>query len=280
MGANGAVPAAHPKNGSPAIGRLLREWRARRGRSQLDLAHDASTTTRYLSFIETGRSVPSREMVLRLAEVLDVPLRERNALLESAGYARLFPESRLGDGERRELHRVLAFALDRHEPFPAVVIDGCWDVVLRNRAAERFLGALLDPLPRWAVERANSMRLLFHPDGMRRVMVNWEEVARALIRHVHHAHRTGGCDPRVGDLLREITSYPGVPEPWTTPDLSDAPAPFVAAHLRRGDLDVKVVSMLTVVARTRDVAISELSIESFVPADEASVEILRRLGGG
>jgi transcriptional regulator with XRE-family HTH domain len=271
------MEAARRKHPPLEIGRLLREWRSRRGLSQLALAADARTTTRHLSFIETGRSVPSREMVLRLAEVLDVPLRERNALLESSGYARLYPESGLGEGELGRLQSVLGFALERHEPFPAVVLDGCWNVVRTNRAADRFLAALLDPLPSWAAERPNSMRFLCHPEGLRRVMVNWQEVACELIRHVHHALRTPGSDPRIGDLLREITSYPGVPEPWASPDPGDLPEPFLVVHLRRGALELRVVSMLTVVARTRDVTISELCIESFVPADDASTEVLRRV---
>ena len=165
------------------MGGLLRHWRAIRRLSQLALALEASTTARHLSFIESGRSQPSPEMVLRLARALDVPIRERNQLLLAAGYAPLYREAGLGSAQAVQVRAALGRMLAAHEPFPAVVMDRHWNVVTANSAADAFFGWLLGE--REAGEPANVIRLMFDPGGLRPFVANWEAAAEALTQRVH-----------------------------------------------------------------------------------------------
>src|SRR5262249_9990836 len=162
-----------------AVGHLLREWRAARGMSQLDLAMHAGFSPRHVSFIETGRSQPSRQALLVLAEALEIPLRERNRLLEAGGYAHVYRQTPLAAGEMTHIRDVLQFILDRHEPYAAVVLDRYSNCLMGNDAAARLLAAIVDPS--LLTPHANHLRLTFHPLGARRWIVNWDEVARHLL---------------------------------------------------------------------------------------------------
>src|SRR5688572_1066237 len=172
---------SNPQPVSP-VGQLLRGWRAARGMSQLDLAMQAGFSARHVSFIETGRTQPSRQALLALAETLEVPLRERNRLLEAGGYAHVYRHTPLAAEEMRHVRGVLQFILDRHEPYAAVVLDRYSNLVLANAAATRLLGGLLDPS--LLTGTANLMRMVFHPRGLRPAIVNWDEVARHLMGRV------------------------------------------------------------------------------------------------
>lgn len=257
------------------VGRLLRHWRDVRGMSQLDLSLAADVSTRHVSFVETGRSTPSRAMVLRLAEVLEIPLRERNALLEAAGYARLYRESGLGDPELADVRRVLEFVLERHEPYSAVVIDRGWDVVLANRAHERMLGFLLeDRLDDAPTD--NLLDLTFDPAGVRPYVANWDEVARVLIDRVHREH-SAWPDGTTEALLDRLLDYPDVPDRWRTPDL-DHPSPVVIPiRLQKGELEIALFTAISTLGTPQDVTLQELRIESFFPADEPSDAAIRTL---
>jgi transcriptional regulator with XRE-family HTH domain len=184
-----------------AFGRLLRVWRAAKGMSQLDLALAAEVSTRHVSFVETGRSTPSREMVLLLADVLDVPLRQRNDLLQAAGYAVVYTETKLDAPEMAKVRKVLDYILHGSEPNPTLVLDGYQNVVTSNSGMERFLGALFGKIPAWHRAQPNYMRLVFHPEGLRRFIVNWEEVARALLNRMHREAGAAGPDLRMRALL-------------------------------------------------------------------------------
>jgi transcriptional regulator with XRE-family HTH domain len=168
------------------VGPLLRHWRAARRVSQLDLALDADVSSRHLSFVETGRAQPSREMVLRLAEALEVPLRERNALLLAAGYAPLYRETDLGAPEMVEARLAVEFILAKQEPYPAIVVDRHWNLLLANPSTHRFLALFLPGPPAGPV---NVMRLMFDPRGVRPFVENWEEVARHLVERLHARRR-------------------------------------------------------------------------------------------
>ena len=179
--ARGSVSGASGVNGggpSP-FGRLIRWWRTSKGMSQLDLALAARVSTRHLSFIETGRSAPSREMVLLLAGVLDVPLRQRNSLLESAGYAAAFGEAALDAPAMAKVRKVLDYILNASEPNPTFVLDRYQNIATANRGMAHFLDAVLGEIPPWHRAQPNYLRLVFHPGGLRRFIVNWEEVATA-----------------------------------------------------------------------------------------------------
>jgi transcriptional regulator with XRE-family HTH domain len=201
-----------------SFGQLLREWRAARGMSQLDLALAAGVSARHVSFIETGRSTPSRSMILLLADVLDVPLRQRNRLLETAGYANAFVETTLDAPEMAKVRKVLDYILHGSEPNPTFVLDRCQDVVTSNRGMGRFLAAVLGEIPAWHRERPNYVRLVLHPEGLRRFISNWEEVARALVNRMHREAGPVDPDRRMQELLREFLAYPGIPSRWGTPD--------------------------------------------------------------
>ena len=267
------MPSAQP---SP-FGRLLRQWRSLRGASQFSLAVDARTSTRHLSFVETGRSQPSREMVLRLAEALDVPLRERNALLAAAGFAPLYRESELDGPALRPLRSMLAFLLERHEPFPAVLVDRCSNVLDANAACARLLARLAGPGPVWRRQPVNVLRLTFDPDGLRPSIVNWDDVGRRLLGNLQREAASAGADDSLTRLVEELLALPGTPAAWRIPDLARAPEPVLALHLKRGDLELRLFSMFTTVGTPQDVTLQELRIESFMPADAATESALRSL---
>jgi transcriptional regulator with XRE-family HTH domain len=259
---------------------LLRQWRALRGLSQLGLAAEAATTTRHLSFLETGRTSPSREMVLRLAEALDVPLRERNALLEAAGFASVYRESSLDGAELGAIRRVIALLLEAAEPFPCVVVDRAYDVVLANAATTRFFSRLLAPEELAALGRLNLMRATFHPRGLHRFVLNWEEAAPVLLgRLQREAQRCPAGDP-LRRLVDEVLAYPGIVPEWKLPSLERPLPPVVALHLKHGDLEARVFGTITTLGTPQDVTLQELRIETFLPADAATEELARRLAAG
>lgn len=262
------------------FGRLLRQWRALRGVSQLGLAVEAGTSTRHLSFMETGRSRPSREMVLRLAEALDVPLRERNALLGAAGFAAIYRESDLDAPELEPLRRALAFQLARHEPYPAWLVDRCWRVLRANRAGETTLALFARDAAPWRERPLNLLRVTLHPDGLRPHLVNFEEVAAFAVGRLQRAVALAASDDELARLLEETLALPGLPEACRAPDPERALPPVLPMHLELGDAEVRLFSMLTTVGTPQDVTLQEIHVESFMPADDASDALLRALASG
>jgi len=261
------------------IGQLLRQWRERRRLSQLALAVDGEISTRHLSFIETGRAQPSREMVLLLARALDVPPRARNELLTTAGYAPIYRERTLDAPEMADVRRALEFMLRQQEPYPGLVIDGHWNILLSNAGATRLMSLFLDDEAVAAVGgRPNAMRLFYHPRGMRPFIVNWEATAAALIQWLHRDLLRAPTDAETKALLDELLSYPDVPHQWRMLDLDASPEPFLAVELAKDDLHLKFFSTLTTLGVPYDITLHELRVECFFPADGASEALLRRLG--
>jgi transcriptional regulator with XRE-family HTH domain len=257
----------HQRAVSP-VGELLRHWRKARGLSQLGLALEAATTPRHLSFVESGRSQPSRAMVLRLARVLDVPLRERNRLLLAAGYAPLYRETGLASDESAQVRAALARMLSRHEPYPAVVMDRHWNVLDGNRAASGFFGWLLGDRPPGTP--ANVIRLMFDPAGLRPFVSNWDAAPDALVQRVHREAIGGVPDPETLALLDEVLSLPGVPPAWRVPDLQAVPVPVVPVEFEKAGLALSYFSTVTTRGTPQDAMLQELRIESVFPADEAT----------
>jgi len=256
----------------PPIGDLLRRWRAARHLSQLELALEAEVSARHLSFIETGRTQPSRQMVLLLSSALDVPLRERNAMLNAAGYAPAYRETGLDDPQMAEVRQALELILRQHEPFPSVVLDRSWDIVMVNGAYARFLASLLGPRSRLqpmtvlAAPRLNAIRLLFEPDGLRQRIGNWEAAARAiLVRLQREAAR--GDNEWIGALLDEVLACPYVPPRWQEPDLDVRQALVIPVELGVGPEALRFFTTLTTLGSPQDITLQELRIESFHPAD-------------
>ena len=270
--------ASTKKAKASPVGQLIKHWRERRRLSQLSLAVDAEISTRHLSFIETGRAQPSRDMVLLLARALEVPPRGRNDLLTAAGYAPVYRETALDSPEMADVRRALDFILRQQEPFPGLVIDGHWNLLMTNQGASRLMGLFLDQEDVAAVGgRPNAMRLFYHPRGMRPYIVNWEATAAALIQWLHLDLARGIGDAETRRLLDELLSYPDVPQKWRTLDLDVTPAPFLAVEMRKGDLDVKFFSTLTSLGVPYDITLHELRVECFFPADATSERRLREL---
>jgi transcriptional regulator with XRE-family HTH domain len=257
------------------VGDFLREWRQRRRMSQLDLACEADISTRHLSFMETGRSVPSREMVLHLAERLDIPLRERNALLVAAGYAPVFPERPLEDPALQPARKAMELVLAGHEPYPALAVDRHWTLIASNNAVPPLLAgvdpSLLQP-------PCNVLRLSLHPAGLAPRIANHAQWRAHLFERLRRQIELT-ADPVLVDLLSELVAYPA-------PVGAQAHTP--SADCEYGNLVVPLqlitdagtlsfISTITVFGTPVDVTLSELALESFFPADAATAEALRRL---
>lgn len=255
------------------VGALLREWRAARRLSQLDLALDVGVSARHLSYVENGRSQPSRDMVTRLADVLEMPLRERNALLIAAGYAPRYRETDLGKPALSRVKRAIDFMLQQQEPYPAFLMNRHWDVLMTNEAARRVNRYLLGR----DSTHVNVMRQFFDPDDLRQAVANWEEVAGELIRYLHMDMVAAPTDQANHDLLDELLRYPGVPTRWRTRELDHTPSPLLTTVMRRGDRELRFFSTITTFATPRDVTLEELRIECVFPDDDATAAFCQEL---
>src|SRR5215510_15063562 len=239
------IEAREQNRTESAFGRLLREWRTRRRMSQLDLALEAEISARHVSFIETGRAQPSRAMVLLLASVLEMPLRDRNELLAVAGYAPIYRETDLAAPAMAQVRQALDFILRQQEPYPALVLDRHWNVLMANQATTRVQQFFLDPTAVAELRPQNAMRLLFHPRAFRPYIVNWEVTAGSLIQWLHRDVLSGFADAETHSLLAELLSYPDVPRHWRTVDLEASTAPFLAIEFRKAELDLRFFTTLT-----------------------------------
>jgi transcriptional regulator with XRE-family HTH domain len=252
------------------VGDLLREWRQRRRMSQLELSLEAEISARHLSFLETGRSQPSREMVLRLAEQLEVPLRERNVLLHAAGYATVFPERPLDDPALCTAREAIDQVLRGHDPYPALAVDRHWTLVASNEATGRLLGGVAPALLQPPV---NVLRLALHPEGMAPRTENLSEWRAHLLARLGQQIRISG-DPVLVRLLRELRDYPA---PEEIEHEADAAAFVVPLRLASDAGTLAFFSTTTVFGTPVDITLSELAVEAFYPADAATAEALRRL---
>jgi transcriptional regulator with XRE-family HTH domain len=258
-----------------AIGEHLRSWRQRRRMSQLDLACEADISTRHVSFLETGRARPSRDMVLHLAERLEVPLRERNVLLVAAGFAPVFAERTLDDPALVAAREAIALVLAAHEPYPAIAVDRHWTLVAANKASSRVLAGSAPELTKPPV---NVLRVALHPDGLANRTVNFAEWRSHLLARLRRQVETT-ADPRLAALHEELTHYPAPPRNSPHP----VPNPTAVAVPLRLQSKLGVLSLLstiTVLGTPVDVTVSELAIETFLPADRATADALRRLAAG
>lgn len=254
---------------SQPVGELLRQWRQRRRLSQLDVALDSAVSTRHLSFIETGRSRPSREMVLHLADRLEVPLRERNRLLLAAGFAPVFTEHSLVDDDLGSVRDALERFLTAHLPYPAFVVDRRWNMLLANEAVNVIAGdvarELLEP-------PANVLRIALHPEGLAPQIVNFEEWSTHLLHRLRRQIALTG-DPELEELLAELVAYPGVRD---DPGLEPTPSQdiLLPLRLRHGDAELSLFGTVTTFGTPLDVTLAELTLEAFYPADAATAAIL------
>ena len=261
------------------FGESLRFWRTSRRLSQLTLAADADVSQRHLSFLETGRAKPSREMVIHLGATLDLPLRARNEMLLAAGFAPAFPETRLDEPAMDQVRHVLEFLLQAHEPFPAIVVDRRWNSVMANEASARFIMQFVDVAEAATATGPNLAKLTFHPSGLRRSMVNWEETATMLLQRLEREVADRASDAELAALLDEILEYPGVAELQQPPELPKGSDLLIPIHYRTDDIEVRMFSTIATIGSAYDVTLEELRLETFFPADPDSEAALRRLAG-
>ncbi|MEM7409135.1 MAG: helix-turn-helix transcriptional regulator [Myxococcota bacterium] len=255
------------------FGALLRDARKARGVSQLTLALDADVSARHLSFLETGRAEPSREMVLRLAEALDLPLRERNLWLTGAGFASIYTETSLDAPEMATLRRVLFGMIDRYDPYPALLIDRGWNVVHANAALGRTFARFVGTDPVWTAQPLNLVHLTLHPGGLRPWLVNWDDVAAYTLLRLSREAALASESDELAALLEAARGYPDLPPARpTVPE-----GPVLPLHLKRDDLELRLFSTVTTVGSPGDITLEDLRIEAFVPADDASEAALHAL---
>jgi transcriptional regulator with XRE-family HTH domain len=258
-----------------AFGRLLKEWRRRRALSQLDLAVAARTTQRHLSFVETGRAVPSRDMVLRLGATLSLPLRQQNALLLAADYAPTWKERDLSTPDLAVVNSALDYMLAQHEPYPAFVIDRCWNLIRANRGALNLTEFLTGSAPAITPsEPVNLAVALLAPDGLRPFIVNWQEVALYFIRGVQADAHSDGM-PETTNLLNRLHTFPDIPavsEPITP---EEGQSPVLPIHFQRGETSLRLFTTIATLGTPRDVTLEEIRIEFFFPMDEPTARTFR-----
>jgi transcriptional regulator with XRE-family HTH domain len=264
---------------SSSVGNLLRAWRRTRRVSQLDLANDCEISQRHLSFIESGRAHPSREMILRLADGLEMPLRDRNRLLVAAGYAPLFEERALSGSEMEAVRGALELMLAHHDPLPAIVVNREWDLLMANAGAARMLSVLGDLDEVWRTVCGDGPRnvfeLTFHPAGMRPHITNWQDFAPPFIRRTQReavAHNT----PRLTAMLDALRRDASLPPHWLEPDWAQPPPPVLPMNTLVDGAPVSLFSMIATFGTPQDVTTDELRVEAFFPADEATRRLFER----
>lgn len=263
------------------VGPLLRRWRESRHLSQLELALEAQVSARHISFLETGRAEPSREMLLTLSNVLDVPLRERNFLLLAAGYAPVYGETSLDDPRMTQVRAAVEVILRSNEPRSAIAHDRHWNVVMANGAFVRFLTVTLGkepagllPLRVSTPPRLNVLRLLFDPNGVRKIIVNWEAIARSLLNEAYR-RLAWARDDTLKELIAEILTYPGVPARWRERELEAPHELILPMQLKLDGKIARMFSTVTTVATPHDVTLQELHVEAFYPADAETEAVLQ-----
>jgi len=257
------------------VGGLLRTWRDRRRLSQLELAGAADISARHLSFLETGRSAPSRAMLLRLAERLQIPLRERNALLLSAGYAPMYAERRLDDPALQQARRAVELVIEAHSPYPALAVDRHWTLVFANAAVGMLLRGIE---PRLMEPPVNVLRLGLHPEGLGPRVDNYMQWRKDVLMRLRQ-QIAATADPILIELLDELEAYPlpasaGEKADEQAPDYAGVVVPF---RLRTQHGVLSFFSTTTVFGTPLDVTLAELAIESFFPADPQTTEMLARI---
>jgi len=269
------INASSPPPPSPSshVGALLREWRSARRLSQLDLALEVGMSARHLSCVETGKAQPSRDMVARLADALEMPLRERNTLLVAAGYAAKYAETDLSTAQMAPVRRAIEFILKQQEPYPALVTNRHWDMLMGNEALLRLFGRMRGGPP----THGNVLRQVFDPADMRPFVANWEVVAGDLIRHLHNEVAAAPSDAKARALLDEVLTYPDIPPGWRTRDPEATPLPLLTTEFHWEGGKLNFLSTFSTFGASRDVTIEELRIECLFPADDRTAEVCRSL---
>ena len=260
----------NPASTATAFGARLKWWREHRGHAQLALSGAAEISQRHLSFLESGRAAPSRDMVLRLCAVLDVPLRQQNALMLAAGFAPVWQESDLAAPELAQVNGALDHMLAQQEPYPAFVVDRRWNLLRANAGAGNLVAFLLGSAPSGAVNLADA---LVAPDVLRPFIDNWDDVAVHFLRSVQ-ADAIADGTAETADLLRRLLAYPGIP-PLSRVAPLETHTPVLSIHFRKGEAILRVFTTIATLGTPQDVTLQEIRIECFFPSDPASAALFR-----
>jgi transcriptional regulator with XRE-family HTH domain len=274
-----SAPSVVSSNQPDLFGPMLRAWRRRRGASQLALALQSGVSQRHVSFLESGRARPSREMVVQLTSALNVPLRQRNAMLLAAGFAPVYRESNLAAPELAPVRQAIERMLKQQEPYPAVVIDRLWNLLQANDAANAFTMFLFEgpPPPPPPGKAPNLLRWLLDPKALRSKISNWEEVARYLISTTYAEILADGGEPKALAFIEEIMAFPEVPASFRRVRFEERPSPVVTIDYLVGGKALSVFTTIATLGTPQDVTLQEVRVECFFPADDRSDALFRSL---
>ncbi len=265
---------------TPMFAALLKQWRQHRHVSQLELATIAGVSQRHVSFLETGRANPSKPMVLALAHSLDIPLREQNSLLQSAGFRANFEEGNLDSDSHQMFRRALEQTISHQEPYPAMVLDGKWNLVMANDAAMRFFSQFVDPFAALAdigaPEEFQIVRLCLHERGFQPYISNWQELVASFLSRARRALIANPKHEQLPVLIDEILNHDNAPEDWRTVWTAHA-APAVQMNMHKDGKEYRMFTMLAHFGSPADITLEELSVEMFYPADDATRQHLENL---
>lgn len=256
-------------NDSP-FAATLKKWRKARKFSQLDLSLEAGISQRHLSFLESGRSRPGKDTIIELAEALNMPLRDRNQMLRSAGFASIYKERKLDDATMVTVQNALKMTLEHHEPFPAVVVDRKWNLYMANKASNKLLALIGDPDPSLLDDgKLNVYRTTFSDKGLRPFISNWSEIANPLLLRLQREVSDDPQNQFLTQLLEEAQQLAKA-ESYSAADIAATVAPVMSLHMKIGDIELKMFSMISSFGTALDVTASELKVETFFPADDAT----------
>lgn len=277
MASESTTNKATDKPTDKAFGQLLKHWRSQRNFSQLALSMASDVSQRHISFIESGRSRPSRDMVIKLAAVLDIPLRQQNKMLTTAGFAPIYSEFDLSAPEVAPIRRALDFTLKQQEPYPALVMDRYWNQMKTNQGANTLLGWLLAGQTIPETVGPNLMKLMLHPNGAKAHVENWEAVAPRLIHRVHRETLASGQDEHSQTLFDELLTYPGIKDLWQAPIAENWQQPFLTVNFKKGEQQLRFFTTLTTLGTPQDITLQELRLECMFPADELTEQQFQKL---
>jgi transcriptional regulator with XRE-family HTH domain len=260
----------HPDKTNPdkAFGQLLKHWRCQRNFSQLELSLASGVSQRHISFIESGRARPSREMILKLSAVLDIPLRQQNKMLTTAGFAPIYSEFDLSAPEVLPIRRALEFTLRQQEPYPALVMDRYWNQVMLNQGAINLMNWLLTGLTIADEIGPNLMKLMLHPQGVKERIQNWDGIVPHLIHRVHREALSEGQDAQSQTLFDTLLTYPGIRELWQAPAKDNWQLPLLTVNFSHAGQQLSCFTTLTTLGTPQDITLQELRLECFFPADQ------------
>jgi transcriptional regulator with XRE-family HTH domain len=256
------------------FGAILKQWRNHRSLSQLDLALTSQVSQRHISFLESGRSQPSQEMVLKLATVLEIPLRHQNIMLSVAGFAPIHAETDLSAPEMTSVSKAIGFILRQQEPYPAIVIDRYWNLLLANQGATRLLNTFIDPdklQTLFCIDgKINLMRVTFDPQGLRPFIANWEELAGCLLQRLYREANSSIESEQSALLFDDLISFPGVFDLWNSSSRSMQNDLILTTHLKKDDLELRFFATIATLGTPYDITLQEIRIECLFPADGAT----------